>query len=67
MKVGRMIFDMLCFLIVLLFIAGVIGWVTVAYRYFSERKIKQELKRLNEMLDCFLRSIENSNKKEGDF
>ena len=53
MKVGRMIFDMLCFLIVLLFIAGVIGWVTVAYRYFSERKIKQELKRLNEMLDCF--------------
>lgn len=58
---------MLYFLIILLFIVGVIGWIVVAYKYFSERKVTRELKRLNEMLDCCLNSIKNFNKKEDDF
>jgi cell division protein FtsL len=66
-----MIFDMLLFFLIILFVVSVIGLIIVACKYkgvsSSEQKAIQELKRLNEMLDCFLNGIENSNKKEEDF
>ena len=62
---------MLLFFLIILFVVSVIGLIIVACKYkgvfSSEQKAIQELKRLNEMLDCFLNSIENSNKKEEDF
>ena len=78
MKVGRMIFDMLSFLIVLLFVAGSIGLIFVACNvkddYPSEQdwdKAIIELQRLHEMFSHVLDDTENKdnnhNEKEDNF
>ena len=81
MKVGRMIFDMLSFLIVLLFVAGSIGFIVVACNvkddypgYPSEQdwdKAIIELQRLHEMFSHVLDDTENKdnnhNEKEDNF